>query len=138
MTSACKRVITVATKAELKKPELYKHTWARARKVSLPRRKWLDAISHCFLRRDIRIVDEQGNPFDIPDIDDAFGDDPDMRWLSYYLKDNGNSGPLHRVRLFHRVKLIHLYLEIEHPETTLIFPGSSVVMLHGAVANERK
>jgi hypothetical protein len=78
---------------------------------------WLDAISHCFLRNGVGIEDDEGNPFTIPDIDEAFGDDPDMRWMSYYLKDDGTgTEPLHHVRSINRLQLIHLYLEIEHPE----------------------
>lgn len=111
-----KRVTTVATSAELKNEHYYRRLWVAARNIELPRRMWLDELAACF--RDYRgdILYPSGEPFPIPYVDDAFGDDPDMRWLSYYLStDETGKEPRSVSRKIERIQLIDLYFRIKHP-----------------------
>ncbi|GJM04769.1 MAG: hypothetical protein DHS20C09_07600 [marine bacterium B5-7] len=111
-----KRVIVVATNAELLNEHYYRRLWIAARNLQLPRRRWLDEIAECFLRFNGSIVYASGQSFPIPLVDDVFGDDPDMRWLSYYLKaDLAGMRPHTVSRKMDRIQLIDLYFRIKHP-----------------------
>ncbi len=111
-----KDVVVVATTAELKNYHYYCRLWMAARNISLPRRQWLDELAACF--RDYRgnVMYPSGELFPIPFVDDVFGDDPDMRWLSYYLSTDGSGKkPRSLSRKLQRVQLIDLYFRIRYP-----------------------
>lgn len=112
-----KRVITVATKAELLSEHYYRRLWLAARNLPIPRRGWLDEIAACFFMFQEVIIYRSGEPFSIPLVDDIFGDDPDMRWLSYYLSaDDSGTVPRTISRKIERVQLIDLYFRIKYPK----------------------
>ncbi len=111
-----KRVITVATNAELLNEHYYRRLWLAVRNLSLPRRHWLDEIAECFLHFNGSTIYQSGEPYPIPLVDDVFGGDQDMRWLSYYLKiDPTGNRPRAISRKLERVQLIDLYFRIKHP-----------------------
>jgi hypothetical protein len=58
-----------------------------------------------------------GRPFELPDIDDAFGGDGSFRWLSDFIRFAED--PPHQLpqrRIIARLRLIDLYFRIKHPE----------------------
>ena len=111
-----KRVTTVATTAELKNYHYYRRLWIAARNLELPRRRWLDEIAACFRDYQGDVIYASGDPYPIPLVDDIFGDDPDMRWLSYYLgTDESGKEPRSVSRKLERVQLIDLYFRIKFP-----------------------
>ncbi|MCF6319725.1 MAG: hypothetical protein L3J83_10700 [Proteobacteria bacterium] len=111
-----KRVIIVATKEELLNKHYYRRLWLAARNMSIPRRGWLDEIADCFCQYRGTIVYRSGEPFPIPFVDDVFGDDMDMRWLSnYFGSDESGTAPRVISRKIERLQLIDLYFRIKHP-----------------------
>jgi len=57
-----------------------------------------------------------GEPYPIPFVDDVFGDDLDVRWMSDYLvTDESGLSPRTISRKIERVQLIDLYFRIGHP-----------------------
>ncbi len=111
-----KRVIVVATQSELMNEHYYRRLWLAARNLSIPRRGWLDEIASCFCDFRGNIIYRSGEPYPIPLADDVFGDDPDMRWLSYYLNaDESGTVPRTISRKIERLQLIDLYFRINHP-----------------------
>ena len=110
-------MVMVATKQELFNEHYYRRLWMVARNLKIGRRKWLDEISLAFFRYQGAILNSNGTNFIILDIDSVFGDDPDMRWLSYYFKaDETDKTPRTVSRKFQRVQLIDLYIRITRPE----------------------
>jgi hypothetical protein len=87
--------------------------------LSIPRRGWLDEIADCFCRFRGTIIYRSGEPYQIPFVDDVFGTDnnPDMRWMSYYLRANeSETTPFTISRKIERLRLIDLYFRIEYPK----------------------
>jgi len=110
------RVVTVATKSELLNEHYYRRLWLAARNISIPRRGWLDEIADCFCQYRGSIVYRSGELFPIPLVDNVFGDDFDMRWLSTYLgADESGTSPNIISRKLERLQLIDLYFRIQHP-----------------------
>ena len=117
MLSKPKRTITVATNAELLNKHYYRRLWLAARNMGIPRRKWLDTIADVFY-----VIYKTGEPYPFPDIDQVFGDDPDMRWFGYYLMDNGKKDfPKSYSRKLERLRLIDLYFRIAYPHIAAHF-----------------
>lgn len=117
MQSKRKRVIYLATNEELLKESYYRRLWMATRSISIPRRNWLDEIADTLRDFDGVIIYRSGKPFAIPLVDEIFGDDPDMRWLGYYLKPKkGGALPQSKSRKLERLQLLDLYFRIQHPE----------------------
>jgi hypothetical protein len=122
----------------LKQTEFYCPFWEAARKraQTLPRRKWPDYMSMTFLRNKIPLVTTTGAAF-FPDIDAVFGngcdslemwgDDMEMRWLSYFLAEQRGK-PKHIARKHSEAKLQHIY-------GTLVLDGT-LDSSHVAAAND--
>ncbi len=81
-----RNIIRVATEEELRSTSYYHRLWIAVRNMEIRRRDWLDAIADAIRDYDGEIVDELGQPYPLPEIDDVFTDDFDMRWFGYYLK----------------------------------------------------
>ena len=117
MFSKPKRKVTTASDLELIDPTYYRRLWLAARNISekVPRRGWLDELADCFRDFDGDIVYPTGEIFQLPDLDEVFGDDAEARWLSYYLKpDESGVNPKSRVRKIERLRMIDLYFRIKH------------------------
>jgi len=109
-------VIYVATDAELTGPDYYRRLWLAVRNADIPRRGWLDAIADALRDFDGEILKESGEPYAIPLVDDVFGDDPDLRWLGYYLRaDQTGKLPLSMSRKLERLRILDLYFRIISP-----------------------
>ena len=112
-----KRVVVVATDAELLSEHYYRRLWIAARNIKISRREWLDELANCLRdTHDLDIRYPYGEPYTIPFVDDAMGDDPDNRWMSDFLRsDPSGAKPSTRSRKLERVRLIDLYFRITHP-----------------------
>ena len=85
--------------------------------MNIPRRSWLDAIADILRDFDSLIIHRSGKTYAIPAIDNVFGDDPDLRWLGYYLQPDGpGEYPKMRTRKYQRLELLDLYFRINHPD----------------------
>jgi hypothetical protein len=121
MLSQTKRVVTVATDAELLNKHYYARLWLAVQNINIPRRQWLDVIATAFLD-DIDIVWPSGKPYDLPMVDDVFANDFQMRWFSYYqMADNTGHGPRSHSYKLERLRLIDLYFRITHPHIAAHF-----------------
>ena len=111
-----KRVVYVATDAEILNEHYYRRLWIAAKNVEVSRRDWLDEIADCLRDTcDIEILYSSGKSYPIPYVDDVF-DDGEMRWMGEFLRGRccGNR-PRTTSRKIERVKLIDLYFRIKHP-----------------------
>lgn len=109
------RVVSTATNAELLSEPYYSRLWISVKNVQISRRNWLVALADLFRDTDVTVIYPSGRHYDIPDVDDIF-DDSDMRWFSYYLKDDGSGRkPKSRSRNIERLRLLDLYFRINHP-----------------------
>lgn len=111
MLSLAKRVVVVASKAELTNPHYNKRLWLAARNMLISRRNWPDVIAAALYDFTGDIMLGNGMRWPIPDVDDVLGD---PRWFSYYFEDVGGE-PRRTVRLIERLRLIDLYFRIKHP-----------------------
>lgn len=106
-----KRIVIVATDQELRDPHYYKRLWLAARNMH-SRRRWLDVIADTLYNFDGDILNSDGTPWEMPDIDDIFGD---PRWFSTWFEVGPDGGPRRNVRDIERLRLIDLYFRIALP-----------------------
>ena len=111
MLSLTKRVVVVASKAELTNPHYNKRLWLAARNMLISRRNWPDVIADALYHFNGEIMIGNGMRWPIPDVDDVLGD---PRWFSYYFEDVDGE-PRRKIRLIERLRLIDLYFRIKHP-----------------------
>lgn len=117
MKSKTKRIIFVATQDELKSKSYYRRLWVATRNIKLSRRLWLDEIADTLRDFDGVIIHRSGLPYNVPCIDEAFGNDPEIRWMSYYmLADGSGQYPKIQTRKYQRLQLLDLYFRIRHPQ----------------------
>lgn len=120
----CKRnkIVRVATTSELRNPHYYRRLWIAARNMDISRRNWINTLADCFRDSEHHIVYPSGHPFPLADLDSLFGDDPDGRWFSYYLKsDPSGSLPAATSRKLERVQIIDLYFRLMHEDIAIHF-----------------
>ncbi|MEW8626262.1 MAG: hypothetical protein AB2551_10960 [Candidatus Thiodiazotropha sp.] len=112
-----KRLVVVATDAELLSEHYYRRLWMAAKNVPVSRRGWLEELANCLRDTgDVSIRHPSGQPYTIPYVDELMGDDPDNRWMSGFLRsDPTGTWPRARSRKLERVRLIDLYFRIKHP-----------------------
>ena len=112
-------VIYIATAEELLSRSYYCRLWVAARNISIStsRRSWLDAIADAIRDYKGLICHPGGARYKIPIVDDIFGGDHDMRWLSYFLlPDDSGRLPKMKTRKVERLRLIDLFFKIRHPD----------------------
>ncbi len=82
------------------------------------RRDWLDEMSLTFLDcPEFGVEYRDGTAYELPDLDEAFGDDEDMRWLSLYNECDGtNIYPRRQSNKLERLRLINLFLKLRYPK----------------------
>ena len=121
--------LTVPTDAELKNEHKYRQQWIVLRNVmtknpaeKISRRKLLDEMSLAFANHyhlyDIQHIN--GATFELPlCLDEVFGNDADMRWLSDYLAhDNSGLSPRRMSKKIMRLRIIYLFLKIKFPRAS--------------------
>ena len=116
MHNEAARLVYVCTDAELKLDEYYCDVWRATKNIEISRREWLDLLADCFCAFSGDIRWPSGDTYEIPMIDETFGDDPDCRWFSYFLKAGEDENlPLSKSRMFERIRLIDLFFKIRYP-----------------------
>lgn len=117
MNQSKPKIIYVATDTQLNDPQYYRRLWLATRNIDIARRDWLDAIADAIRDFDGAIAVAPDIPYRVPCIDRTFGDDPDVRWLGYFLaaNDNGNN-PKYFTRKLERLRLIDLYFRIRRAD----------------------
>ena len=110
-------VITVASLRELMRPSHFQRLAIATAALEFSRRKLIDEISDVHYGFNGKIVWADGRPFELPDIDDAFGGDGSFRWLSDFIRF-AERPPLQvpQRRIIERLRLIDLYFRIKQPE----------------------
>ena len=122
MQTQTKRTVILATSAELMNEHYYRRLWIAVRNMEVPRREWLDELANTFRDYDGVVLYTSGQTYQVPFVDEVFGDDPDMRWLSYYLKsDPSGNRPQSRSRKLERLQILDLYFRIKHPDIAAHF-----------------
>ena len=117
MQTQQKRIVYLATPEELGNEHYYRRLWLAARNIKISRRSWLNELANTFRDFNGVVIYRAGISYRIPCLDDVFGDDPDMRWLGYYLKpDRSGDHPLSKTRKMERLRLLDLYFRIKHPD----------------------
>ena len=115
MLALAHKTITVASDEELKDPDYYTALWKAVREQTFPRRDWLDAIADAIRDFEGDILNPDGTPFDIPLVDDIFGDDPDLRWIGYFEESKPDIEQPKRVtRKLERLRLLDLYYRLKN------------------------
>jgi len=105
-------VTLVASDEQLKDPTYYEALCLAIRKQDIPRREWLDAIADAFRDYDGEFRYLSGKVYEVPLVDDVFGDDPDMRWMGYFLEAN-NGKPASMSRKFDRLRVLDVYCRLK-------------------------
>lgn len=119
MTKSSTTKITLVSENELFQEAYYRRLWiaTSARSSSIPRRIWLDELADTFRDFDGQFFTVYGDEYELPDLDDVFGNDTDMRWFSEYLKvDDSGDHPKIKSRKYERLQLIDLYFKIRFPD----------------------
>ncbi|MER2511212.1 MAG: hypothetical protein ABTQ25_02115 [Nitrosomonas ureae] len=112
MLSQSKRVVVVASKAELTNPHYSRRLWLAARNMHISRRKWPDVIADAIYNFKGEIMIGNGMCWPLPYMEDVYGND--SRWFSYYLEAIDGE-PRRTVRLIERLRLIDIYFRIKYP-----------------------
>lgn len=116
MISTVKQKIRLAHPSVLLSEPYYRRLWMAVRNAKIARRDWLDELADTFRDFSGEIVTPSGVPYEIPFVDDVFGDDEDMRWFGYYLQtDPSGEYPRCKCRKIERLQLLDLYFRIKQP-----------------------
>lgn len=111
------RTVSVATDAELRRPSHFQRLAIATAGLEVSRRKLPDMIADAIYGFEGKIIWPDGAPYDLPCIDEAFGDEGTFRWLSDFIKFA--VVPPRQVpqrRVLERLRLIDLYFRIEYPK----------------------
>ncbi len=104
----------------LRAPKLYWSQWMVSKNLRdiASRRTFPTEMSIAFANcTGVVFLYRNGTPYDIPDIDEVFGDDDDFRWLSTYLACDGSGVfPRHISTKKERLRLINLFLKLRYPQ----------------------
>lgn len=117
MKRQIKQYVSLTHPARLLSEHYYRRLWLAVRNVRIARRQWLDELADTFRDFEGEILTASGLPYELPLVDDVFGDDEDMRWLGYYLKpDISGVYPRARSRKIERLQILDLYFRIKYPD----------------------
>ncbi|MCB1935507.1 MAG: hypothetical protein KDF59_06160 [Nitrosomonas sp.] len=106
-----RRVIKVASDAQLLNPHYRRRLWIALRNEGISRRTWPDVLAATIYDFDGEILNPNGTPWDVPYIDDVMGD---PRWISALLEEC-NGEPCRDTRMIERLRLLDLYFRIKRP-----------------------
>jgi len=106
-----KRVLMVASDAQLRSHHYRRRLWMAARNLNIPRRRWFDALADVIYNFDGEIVNPNGTRWNIPDIDEVFRNN---RWFSAFLEEC-NGAPRRETPLIERLRIIDVFFQIKYP-----------------------
>ncbi len=108
-----KHSIILASQKQLEDRAYYVQLWRAVRRLSISRRAWRERLADMLRDYEGELLYAPGVPYQIPFVDDIFGNDHDMRWMGYYLKaDASGNHPLIISRHLERLRLLDLYVRI--------------------------
>jgi|GEM_PF-1542169 len=117
MIYCVKQKIPLTPPTVLLSEHYYRRLWLATRNLDIPRRSWLDELADTFRDFGGQLIKPNGQTYEIPLVDDVFGDDTDMRWLGYYLlADVSGHYPRSKCRKIERLQLLDLYFRIKYPQ----------------------
>lgn len=117
MIYCVKQTLSLTPPEVLLSEHYYRRLWLAVINVELPRRDRLDELADTFRDFGGVVVTPEGKPIELPLVDDAFGNDADMRWMGYYLRpDDTGEYPFSFSRKVERLQLLDLYFRIKHPQ----------------------
>jgi hypothetical protein len=115
---------TLTDPAILLSEHYYRRLWLAVRNVEIPRRAWLDELADLIRDYDGVIYTHERLPYELPLVDEVFGDDLDMRWLGYYLlPDQTGAAPRMKSRKIERLQLLDMYFQVKYPAIAKHFMG---------------
>lgn len=111
------RVIRVASDTELRRRSQFQRLAIATAALEIPRRELINVIADAIYTFEGTILHPNGAPFEVPDIDDAFGNDGSFRWVSDFIRfAEEPPRQVPQARIIERLRLIDLYFRIKHPE----------------------
>lgn len=115
--------VYVASENDLRSPLYLNSLKAAMGMLGLPRRRWRDAIADALCAYEGDFVGPRGEIYMPPEIDDAFPEHIDQRWISDFIARRFQKGTpvrLHK-RSIERIRLIDLYFRLRYPEVVANF-----------------
>lgn len=114
------RIEKVPPQEEVLTPVTYRRTWIIWRNVIMPHtssRKVLDDMSVTFANcRDVELQNYDGTPYELPDLDEVFGNDCEMRSFRHFLEaDSSGWRPRRISRKPERLRVLIAYIKVKHP-----------------------
>lgn len=111
------RTVIVASDTELYSRSHFQRLAIATAALSVSRRMLPNFIADTLYSFRGKIVWPNGTPYELPDIDDAFGADGSFRWVSDFIRfmeEPPRQNPQRRI--IGRLRLIDLYFRIAYPE----------------------
>lgn len=109
--------ITVASDRQLRRRSHFQRLAIATAALEVSRRELINVIADALYKFEGAIVHPNGGPFEVPDIDDAFGNDGSFRWVSDFIRfAEEPPRQIPQARIIERLRLIDLYFRIKHPE----------------------
>lgn len=111
METARRRVVVVASKAELTHPVYSKRLWLAVRNTPFSTRQWPNVIDEAIQSFHGLILCPRGLRWPVPYVDKTMGS---SRGLAYYLEERDGE-PRRSVRNHERSRLLDLWFRLERP-----------------------
>lgn len=109
--------VTVASHRQLRRRSHFMRLAIATAALDVSRRELINVIADEIYAFEGQIVWPDGQAFEIPDIDDAFGQDGSFRWVSDFIRfAEEPPRQLPQTRVVDRLRMIDLYFRIKHPE----------------------
>lgn len=111
------RVVVVASDRQLRRRSHFQRLAIATAAMEVSRRELINVISDEIYAFKGKILWDDGRPYDVPDVDDAFGNDGSFRWVSDFIRFAEEAPKqMPQGRIMERLRLIDLYFRIRHPE----------------------
>lgn len=111
------RIVAVASTHELRRRSHTMRLAIATKALPVSRRELINVVADCIYGFKGKIVWPSGDPFPIPYVDDAFGNDGSFRWVSDFLRFSEEAPrQMPQQRIIARLRLIDLYFRIKYPE----------------------
>jgi hypothetical protein len=116
-SKASDRTVVVASDTALRRYSHFQRLAVATAALEVSRRELPNVIADTVYEFKGRILWPNGTPYELPDIDDAFGGDGSFRWISDFIRFAEEPPRQHpQRRVIERLRLTDLYFRIKHPE----------------------
>jgi hypothetical protein len=111
------RRVYVASDRQLRRKSHFQRLAIATAALGVSRRELINVLSDAIYGFDGQLYWPEGDPYEIPDVDDVFGDDGSFRWVSDFIRFAEKSPrQVPQGRIVERLRFIDLYFRIKHPE----------------------